>query len=153
MKRLLRQIIGVALTVVMAVFAAADLAAATPSTQSIKAAAGHQYLRRNHSEISRNGMLRHSVGRSRAKSLKTAAAQTSDIDIPTLYGNVIDSWELESTGLYRLPASADGAFEPVVTDIPGEEPGVEVNGIYYSTCYDYSEDATSVIGYDVYTGE
>lgn len=153
MKRLLRQIIGVALTVVMAVFAAADLAAATPSTKGIKAAAGHQYLRRNHSEISRNGMLRHSVGRSRAKSLKAVAAQTSDIDIPVLYGNVIDSWELESTGLYRLPASADGAFEPVALDIPGEEPGVEVNGIYYSTCYDYSEDATSVIGYDVYTGE
>ena len=92
MKRLLRQIIGVALTVVMAVFAAADLAAATPSTKGIKAAAGHQYQRRNHSEISRNGMLRFSVCRCRANSLMAVSDMTSDFDFRVLYCYVIDCW-------------------------------------------------------------
>ena len=154
MKRLLKQLTGALLAAVtVGIPVNAAPAATMPSTKTITKTNRHQYFRKRHSENSKNIMLRHDIGRVGAKSLRPVQLRAADNDIPQLYGNVIDSYELESYGLYKLPTSADGAFEPIALDIADEGAGVEVDGIYYFTNYDYGEDLVTVMGYDVYTGE
>lgn len=154
MKRLLKQTVGAVIAAVtVSIPASAAPGAPLPSTKAITKTHSHQFFRKKNSGLSQNIMLRHDIGRAAAKSLKPVAMRAADNYIPQLYGNVIDSYELESYGLYKLPTSADGSFEPIALDIADEGAGVEVDGIYYFTNYEYSEDLVTVKGYDVYTGE
>ena len=82
---------------------------------------------------------------------RVSMRSVADQEIPVIYGNVIDSYELFDFGLYQLPRSEDEGFEPVIMDIEGERGGVALNGTYYVTTDDY--DGGTVRGYSLNSGE
>lgn len=155
MKRLLKLVAGALIAAVTAGSPATAAPVVTvPSTKAITTTKKHRTFRKRPSGILQNTMLRPDLGRIGAGKLKPLKMmRAAEAEIPQLYGNVIDSYNLESYGLYKLPRTAEGSFEPVALDIATEGAGVEVNGTYYFTSYDYSEDIVTVKGYDIYTGE
>ncbi|MDE6697784.1 MAG: choice-of-anchor J domain-containing protein, partial [Muribaculaceae bacterium] len=82
---------------------------------------------------------------------RVSMRSVADQEIPVIYGNVIDSYELIDLGLYQLPRSEEEGFEPVIMDIEGERGGVALNGTYYITTDDY--DGGTVRGYSLNSGE
>ncbi|MDE6079049.1 MAG: choice-of-anchor J domain-containing protein [Duncaniella sp.] len=72
-------------------------------------------------------------------------------DIPVIYGNVIDSYELFDMGLYQLPQSDDSEFTLLLADIEGERGGVALGGVYYVTTDDW--DCGTVRGYSLESGD
>lgn len=89
----------------------------------------------------------------RRNAVYNAPLKSESSDWPAIYGNVIDSYQINDYGLYRLPCNPEDSFELLFTGIEGERGGAAKDGIYYITSYDYPDPEVTVTGIDLKTGE